>query len=44
MAQLTSEVATPVRKTLSGIPIEPFYGPEHVEGLERRRPPSFPTP
>jgi methylmalonyl-CoA mutase N-terminal domain/subunit len=42
MAQLTSEVATPVRKSLSGIPIEPFYGPEHVEGLELPPPGEFP--
>ncbi len=34
MAKLTSEVTTPARKTLSGIPIEPVYGPADVRGDE----------
>ncbi len=40
MAQPTSEVAT--RKTLSGIPIEPFYTPAHTQGLELPAPGEFP--
>jgi methylmalonyl-CoA mutase N-terminal domain/subunit len=42
MAKLTGEVTTPVRKTLSGIPIEPVYGPEHVQGLNLPAPGEFP--
>src|SRR5579864_330140 len=42
MAKLTGEVTSSVRKTLSGIPIEPFYGPEHVQGLNLPAPGEFP--
>jgi len=42
MAKLTSEVTTPVRKTLSGIPIEPVYGPADVQGLDIPAPGEFP--
>jgi len=42
MAKLTSEVATPVRKTLSGIPVEPVYTPEHTRGLKLPAPGEFP--
>ncbi len=42
MAKLTSEVTTPGRKTLSGIPIEPVYTPEHTEGLQLPAPGEFP--
>ena len=42
MAKLTSEVTTANRKTLSGIPIEPVYTPEHVRGLTLPQPGEFP--
>jgi methylmalonyl-CoA mutase, N-terminal domain len=42
MAKLTSEVTTPARKTLSGIPIEPVYGPADVQGLNLPAPGEFP--
>src|ERR1700687_3085236 len=42
MAKLTREVTTPVRTTLSGIPIEPVYGPEHVHGPNLPAPGEFP--
>jgi len=42
MAKLTGEVTTPARKTLSGIPIEPSYGPDDVRGLDLPAPGEFP--
>ncbi len=42
MAQLTSAPAAPTRKTLSGIPVEPVYGPEDVRGLHLPAPGEFP--
>jgi methylmalonyl-CoA mutase N-terminal domain/subunit len=42
MAQLTSAPATPAHKTLSGIPVEPVYGPEDTRGLEVAPPGVFP--
>src|SRR5450432_1752292 len=35
-------VAAPGRKSLSGIPFEPFYGPENIPGLELPEPGEFP--
>src|SRR5207253_3831138 len=42
MAKLTGATTIPDRKTLSGIPIEPVYGPEHVRGLAIPAPGEFP--
>jgi len=42
MAKLTGTTTAPDRKTLSGIPIEPAYGPEHVHGLQVPPPGEFP--
>ncbi len=42
MAKLADPTAAPARKTLSGIPVEPFYGPEHIRGLEIPAPGEFP--
>ncbi|HLG98315.1 MAG TPA: methylmalonyl-CoA mutase family protein [Bryobacteraceae bacterium] len=42
MAQLTSAPPAIVRKTLSGIPVEPVYGADDVRGLESPPPGEFP--
>jgi methylmalonyl-CoA mutase N-terminal domain/subunit len=42
MAKPTGTVSTNARKTLSGIPIEPVYGPEDTRGLEPPPPGEFP--
>src|SRR5579864_4850212 len=42
MAKPTGTTTTPDRKTLSGIPIEPVYGPEQVRGAEIPPPGEFP--
>src|ERR1700683_5761088 len=42
MAKLTGTVSANDRKTLSGIPIEPVYGPEDIRGLEPPAPGEFP--
>ncbi|MGD0436637.1 MAG: methylmalonyl-CoA mutase family protein, partial [Bryobacteraceae bacterium] len=42
MAKPTSTVSAIDRKTLSGIPIEPFYGPDDVRGLALPAPGEFP--
>jgi methylmalonyl-CoA mutase, N-terminal domain len=42
MAKLTGATTLPDRKTLSGIPVEPVYGPEHVRGLAIPPPGEFP--
>src|ERR1044072_5499172 len=42
MAQLTSDVATRGRKTLTGIPIEPVYGPADTNNLQLPAPGDFP--
>ena len=42
MAKPTGTTTTPDRKTLSGIPIEPAYGSEHVRGLKIPPPGEFP--
>ncbi|MBV8817987.1 MAG: methylmalonyl-CoA mutase, partial [Acidobacteriaceae bacterium] len=42
MATLTRSAASAPRKTLSGIPVEPFYGPPDIEGLEVPPPGEFP--
>ncbi len=42
MAQLTGAPPAAARKTLSGIPIEPVYGPEDIRGLEPPAPGEFP--
>ncbi|MBZ5611155.1 MAG: methylmalonyl-CoA mutase family protein [Acidobacteriia bacterium] len=42
MAKLTSTTVEPVRKTLSGIPVKPVYGPEDTSGLELPQPGEFP--
>jgi methylmalonyl-CoA mutase N-terminal domain/subunit len=42
MAKPTGTTTAPDRKTLSGIPIESVYGPEHVRGLQIPPPGEFP--
>jgi methylmalonyl-CoA mutase N-terminal domain/subunit len=42
MAKPTGTVSANGRKTLSGIPIEPVYGPEDIRGLELPPPGEFP--
>ncbi len=42
MAKLTSAAVESTRKTLSGIPVKPVYGPEEVRGLEPEQPGEFP--
>jgi len=42
MAKLTSDVTTPGRKTLSGIPIDPVYTAENIRGIEAPAPGEFP--
>src|ERR1700680_1743029 len=42
MAKPAGTTTAPVRKTLSGIPVEPVYGPEHTKGLEIPPPGEFP--
>jgi len=42
MAKPTGTTVAPPRKTLSGIPVEPCYGPEHVRGLNIPPPGEFP--
>ena len=42
MAKPTGVVSPPARKTLSGIPIEAAYGPEHVRNLQLPPPGEFP--
>src|SRR5271168_1112427 len=42
MAKPTGTVSANGRKTLSGIPIEPFYGPADVRGLKPPPPGEFP--
>ena len=42
MAQLTGAPPAAARKTLSGIPVEPVYGPEDIGGLEPPLPGEFP--
>lgn len=42
MAKPTGVVTSPTRKTLSGIPIEPVYGPGDIDGLELPEPGEFP--
>ena len=42
MAKSLGATTTPIRKTLSAIPVEPFYAPERVRGLEIPPPGEFP--
>ncbi len=42
MAKPTGTVTSSERKTLSGIPVEPFYGPEHTPDLDFLEPGEFP--
>jgi methylmalonyl-CoA mutase N-terminal domain/subunit len=42
MAKPTGVVSPPTHKTLSGIPIEPVYGSEHVKNLRLPAPGEFP--
>src|SRR5208337_3199818 len=42
MAKPTGVVSPPARKTLSGIPVEPVYGPEDIHGLNLPEPGEFP--
>jgi methylmalonyl-CoA mutase, N-terminal domain len=42
MAKPTGVVGAPTHKTLSGIPIEPFYCPEHVKNVHLPAPGEFP--
>src|SRR5579862_9014573 len=42
MAQLTGAPPAAARKTLSGIPVEPVYGPEDIRGLVEPPPGEFP--
>ena len=42
MAKPTGTTTAPDRKTLSGIPIEPTYGPEHILGQKNPAPGEFP--
>ena len=42
MAKPAGTTVAPPRKTLSGIPVEPVYGPEHIRGLEIPPPGEFP--
>jgi methylmalonyl-CoA mutase, N-terminal domain len=42
MAKPHATTTTPVRQTLSGIPVEPFYGPEQMQGLDIPPPGEFP--
>jgi len=42
MAKPTGTTTAPDRKTLSGIPIEPVYGPEHIQSLKIPPPGEFP--
>jgi methylmalonyl-CoA mutase N-terminal domain/subunit len=42
MAKPTSTVSAIDRKTLSGIPVEPFYGPDDIRGIELPAPGEFP--
>jgi methylmalonyl-CoA mutase, N-terminal domain len=42
MTKPTGVVTLPAPTTLSGIPIEPVYGPEHIAGLQIPEPGEFP--
>jgi methylmalonyl-CoA mutase N-terminal domain/subunit len=42
MAKPAGTTTAPARKTLSGIPVEPVYGPEHTKGLKIPPPGEFP--
>src|SRR5229473_1847789 len=42
MAQSSSVAPPPTRQTLSGIPIQPVYTPEHILRLELPKPGEFP--
>src|SRR5690348_2246625 len=42
MAKPTGTVTIPARSTLSGIPIEPVYTPEHTRGIQLPAPGEFP--
>src|SRR5271165_1571413 len=42
MAKQAGVTAAPARKTLSGIPVEPVYGPDEIRGLQVPAPGDFP--